>query len=328
MKVTITKTELNKWQLSTYKTVKVVDAVFVTGAWLTEIRNKVVKWIVPDHTHVNEINGACALPAIEQLDTHFDGDVLNSEIAGYPVLFTENGVFTSKGGISQMGSSFESAMAAKGITKEDLTSRASDAPAIASTSVTQVVNDSKSLVQSNTKKQMQSLQEFYFEKYGEPKNDIEAVRLLGTAYKELIGNLSSDTQEGIAEYYRIIANRGLPAFHWMVESFHVVSKKAGDKKTFNYVVGMLRSWLKNGFGHIPSTEEDDVVRFMQEVIGCELSVEARQVVQTLLGLYGATKTSFMLNGLKDVDYSYFMALSLRDLLANKFGEINPLAKAE
>jgi hypothetical protein len=333
MKVTISWNEQsNMWLVSTYKSTIHAKEIIVGGSWITEIRSKSIRWVAHDHTKVEILDGKnLDYPKIERIDTHKDTDLLNWEIVGTPILFTLNGVYTTNSGGMKTMASIEEELKAKGVALEKVKEQAveTEHSPTPHSKVTDFITKSMKHMQTLEQKTTQTLEEYYYEKYGTPKSDLEAVRLLSTAYEELIGGITPEISEGIAEYYRIIAHRGFPPFHWIIESFHVVSKKEPSKRNFKYVVGMLRSWMRNGFGHIPTQEEDDVVSFMQEIIGCELTYEARQVIQSLLGTYGATKIAYMIHELKNVDYSYYMALSLKDILIEKFGEKpEAFAKAE
>lgn len=156
------------------------------------------------------------------------------------------------------------------------------------------------------------------ERYGTPESDTDAIYNIINSFDAMVKPSSVDDREALEEYYRIIMNRNLPAYQWIMEAIHVVSKKGDEKRNVNYIIGMLRSWLKNGFGNIPSTEQDEITAFIQETIGCHLSGDARQVLQGLLGTYGSNKIAFNTHKLKGVDYSYVMMLSLRDILSKEY----------
>lgn len=167
-----------------------------------------------------------------------------------------------------------------------------------------------------------SMREYYEKQYGKPKNDNEAIETLVTIFKELmdIPVISQDNREGIAEYYRVIKQRDLPAYVWLLEAFHVASKKAPEKRNFNYIVGMIRQWLKWGFGHIPSQEEEEVIDYFEEVVGEKISPKGRVVMQNLMGTYGAIKVARIIGKLeRDVGMSYYKSLFLKDLMDDKWG---------
>lgn len=169
-----------------------------------------------------------------------------------------------------------------------------------------------------------SLKEYYEERYGKPNGDRETLDVLYDIFKELMhyNFVTAEVKEGISEYYRLIQNRGLPAYEWILEAFHVVSKKSVEKRNFPYVIGMLRGWLKFGFGHIPSQEEEEIVDYFQEVTGTEVSSDTRQLLQNMMGRYGVLKMTRMISSLpkeKDnLDLSKVMAEKLSELLASKY----------
>ncbi len=324
MKVTIVPTSDGKWECSTYKDSMVVDTVKVKGSWYTETKRQGVplRWYA-SHQDITYVGGKLTDKLGERIDIHRDSDLLNSSIVGENIIFTKDGVFTilTEGvnvGINNLGDKLREA----GLVPDKTEVVIEKPPNRQGTDLTERVNESKKHIHESKETQTQSLKDFYLEKYGTPKNDLEAIKMLCLIYKDLIGNPSVEVTEGIAEYYRLITSRGLPAFYWLVEAFHVISKKAKEKQTMPYIIGMLRSWMKHGFGHIPSSEEEDVVNYVQEVVGTELSSDARNMIQTLLGTYGAVKCAIATSELKDCDVTYYMVLSLKDVLNKKFGEIH------
>lgn len=167
-----------------------------------------------------------------------------------------------------------------------------------------------------------TLIEHYAEKYGTPANDEEAIKQLCIIYRELMNVvvMSKDVSDGIGEYYRLINHRDLPAFEWILEAIHVTSKKSQEKRNFKYIVGMLRQWLKYGFGHIPNSEEAEVIDYFEEVIGTGISAEARSVIENLMGRYGAIKVTRMIGSLdsSDLDISLVKANTLKNLIERKY----------
>jgi hypothetical protein len=324
LKAVITRNEeADAWQISTYKSTSFAVNVEVMGAWFAEVKtNRPTRWNVLNHKEVVVmVPGATGLLG-ERIDNYSDSDLLTSEIAGDRITFTKEGVYlTGRKEEGKEMSSMEEAMVAQGLTRQDLDNVAELPAAPRGKSVPTMMHESEQRVFRTSERQQKSLQQHYFDKYGAPTNDLEATALLNTIYSELISPLTPEVAEGIAEYYRIISTRGLPAFHWLVESFHMVSKKARSKQTFPYVVGMLRSWMKFGFGHVPNSEETDVVSFLEEVTEVEVSVNARRVIQNLLGTFGAIKCAICIPELKGMDFSYYVALSLKDVLEKKYGAV-------
>lgn len=173
-----------------------------------------------------------------------------------------------------------------------------------------------------TQEQILTMSKYYEKRYGKPINDNDAIKKLITIYDDLFGEPATQTvRDAIAEYYRIISSRDLPAYEWILEALHVTSKKDKEKRNFPYCVGMLRSWLKYGFGHIPNQEEDEIVEYFEEITGCEMTLQARRVLQNLMGKYGAIKVTRMLNELKDQDKAYMLMLYLQKIMDNKY-EVN------
>lgn len=165
--------------------------------------------------------------------------------------------------------------------------------------------------------QANSMKEHYVNRYGEPPmEDEKAIEKLHEIYGHLMKEgFNQSIKEGIAEYYRLLQARDLPAYYWLMEAFHVTSKKRQEKRTFAYVVGMIRTWMKYGFGHLPSEEETEIVNYFEEVTGHEVSNEARTVIQHMMGTYGIIKLTKAITNLnRDKNVPYLVALKLKDLL--------------
>ena len=161
---------------------------------------------------------------------------------------------------------------------------------------------------------------YYKDKYGNPKSEQEAIRILCEAYTKLIENpLTMASREGIGEYYRILTSRELPAFEWMLDAFHMVNKKEPDKRNFPYIVGMLRQWMKHGYGHIPSQEEEDLVDYIEEEIRVSVSYNARKTLKQLMGHYGSIKIARMIPKVKEThDISEYFLQCLKQTLEQRF----------
>lgn len=173
----------------------------------------------------------------------------------------------------------------------------------------------------------EGLRSTYFEIYGTPKDDADAIGTICDVFKERItnGTISMETKEGIGEYYRLLQERDLPAFEWIMEAVHVVSKKNPDKHTFAYIIGILRDWMKYGFGHMPSDEERELLDYFCEITGLQesdITLEAHRIMQKTMGEYGAMKMMRLMPVLKEevsMDWSRVKAMALREKLEERFG---------
>lgn len=145
-----------------------------------------------------------------------------------------------------------------------------------------------------------------------PDNPIEALYTLFMDKMES-NRITSQEKEGIGEYYRIIESRGLPAYQWMVEAINVLGKKDRQKRNIRYLVGIIRGWLKFGFGHLPSQEERDVVDFFEDVIGQEASQEAIHMIKQAMGKYGVVKLTRAIAKV-ETDKGLYMMVGLNSIL--------------
>ncbi|MDR4436205.1 hypothetical protein [Bacillus tequilensis] len=171
-----------------------------------------------------------------------------------------------------------------------------------------------------TKDQISTMSVYYTEKYGTPTSPSDAISKLVAMYRDLFDEIpKQEVKEGIAEYYRILCSRELDAYIWIAECLHVTAKKEKQKRTFAYCVGMLRSWMKNGFGHLPNQEEDELVDYFQEVTGFEVKHQARSVIQNLMGKYGIIKVTRMIGNLENAsDLGLVLMLHLKELMDNEY----------
>lgn len=171
-----------------------------------------------------------------------------------------------------------------------------------------------------TNEQLSSMSLYYSEKYGMPKTDKDGINKLVSMYRELFEEIPSQSiKEGIAEYYRNLSNRDLPAYLWIAEALHATSKKDVSKRSFQYCIGILRSWMKNGFGHIPNQEEDELVAYFEEMTGQCVTPKARRILQNLMGQYGLIKVTRMMGGLKqELDLSTIYMSMLSESMNEKY----------
>jgi len=178
-----------------------------------------------------------------------------------------------------------------------------------------------------TNEQIVSMNDYYAKKYGQPIDDNDAISKLVSAYKDLFNEVpNQSTKDGIAEYYRLIKNRDLPAYLWIIESMHVTSKKEKDKRTFSYCIGMLRAWMKNGFGHIPNQEEDELVNYFEEITGFEVTYNTRKILQSLMGNYGLIKVTRMMGEMtSNLDLAKVIMSHLATTMEDKYSTSNTVA---
>lgn len=172
--------------------------------------------------------------------------------------------------------------------------------------------------------QIIEMSDYYKEKYGQPRTDNEAINKLLQVYKDLFDVVpNKEVKEGLAEYYRILQNRDLPAYLWILESLHVTSKKGEDKRNFSYCVGILRQWMKYGFGHIPNQVEDELADYFSELFGTELEGEGRLILQNLMGSYSVVKVTKEIGTIPNLTQSEMACAVMKYLqsrMKRKYGE--------
>lgn len=166
-----------------------------------------------------------------------------------------------------------------------------------------------------------TLREHYFNKYGKPTSSEEEISFLNIVYGKLVGAVTADIREGISEYHEILTDRKLPALSWLFESFAEVNRKHMDKRNFGYIVGILRSWMKNGFKMQPNDEEEEIFDYFAQVTGVAINFESKELIRQLIGTYGAVRVTRIIGGLgKDADLSLQFAKVLREKIEQRFNE--------
>lgn len=169
-----------------------------------------------------------------------------------------------------------------------------------------------------------ALKNYYANVYGTPKDDEDALKTIREIFKEKMGYsfLKMDDQEALGEYYRMVLGRGLPAYEWVLEAIHVAGKKDPEKKNIRYVIGIIRDWLKNGFGHMPTDEETHIFEYFGEHTTHQPSDQAAAIIRRLMGTYGSVRVTRMIGQLTTVeaDMSKLLAMDLEERLSNKYDE--------
>lgn len=142
----------------------------------------------------------------------------------------------------------------------------------------------------------------YNEKYGTPTSKEDELQYLVDIYKEIVTSspITLEMKEAIAEQYYLMESKGLPAYLWLMEAFHSVSRKAAQKRNLNYCIGMIRYWEKWGFKQAPAFEEKQLMSIFEDVAKVEMSLKARTVLQELMGIYGAISVT---KALVDIGHS-------------------------
>lgn len=185
-----------------------------------------------------------------------------------------------------------------------------------------------------TSEEIQHLQRHYERLHGVPIGDYDAVEKLTDAYSQLFKvEIDQHLRDGIAQQYRWLQSKGIPAYLWMLEAFHSTIRKVPSKQNFGYVVGTLRNWQKNGFGTMPATEIDDVIDFFEEVIGKMPSNQATILLRQLMASYGSVRVTRGISELQkssDMSKLYVHVLSgiLRDKFPDIFSEVTSVPHAQ
>lgn len=168
-----------------------------------------------------------------------------------------------------------------------------------------------------------NLRDYYNSKYDQPKSDSEAILTLIKVYQTEMGEYTEKIGDGIGEVYRELLSKGLPSYYWILESIHRTAKKKEEKRHFGYMIGTLRNWSLYGFGKTLTDEEEEIYDFFKEVTCIELSSNARILISSLVGNYGALKVMRSISNLKDTDASTIFAEILGRSMIERYAESIP-----
>lgn len=149
--------------------------------------------------------------------------------------------------------------------------------------------------------------------YGKPTDHLDAIDKINQAYNELMNDASSKSEDGIAELYRELDGKNLPAYYWILEAIHRVSKKRIEKRNIRYLVGMVRNWSLYGFGNTSTSDEEEVFNYFRELSGVDLNEYSRKILTSLMRRFGVIKTMRLMSYIQEVDVSSYLAevLALR-----------------
>lgn len=126
------------------------------------------------------------------------------------------------------------------------------------------------------------------------KKDIEECVI---EYATKINKPIQDEVNVICEQFNILKARGLPAKDWIVGIINEVSKKAGQKQTIAYIIGMLRNRMQYGWGTTRSLEEQLLLEKVESMIG-ETSLDTKTQLYEMMGVYGGIRMAFALTNIK------------------------------
>lgn len=147
-----------------------------------------------------------------------------------------------------------------------------------------------------------------------PADVREELELIKELYVERINqDITQSETEALGEYYRMVQGRNLDAFEWIAEAIMVTSKKEPAKRNIPYMAGMIRKWLVYGFGYIPTQEEEMLANFIEDDFSVSLNRHARNILQELLGKYGAVNLTRLISKEgSDIDLSVGIMLAIKN----------------
>ena len=147
-----------------------------------------------------------------------------------------------------------------------------------------------------------------------PSDIREELELIKDVYTERVNeNATQGEIEALGEYYRMVQGRNLDAFEWLMEAILVTAKKEPAKRNVPYMAGMLRKWLVYGFGYIPTQEEEMLANFIEEDFNITLNRHARNILQEILGKYGAVNLTRLISKEgSEIDLSVGIMLAIKN----------------
>lgn len=171
--------------------------------------------------------------------------------------------------------------------------------------------------------ELEALKKTYDERHGlKPSSDYDSIRKLHAAYCSVMAveTMTQEEKDGIGDYYRRIKQMGEPAYYWVLDAIYVTSRKGQAKRKFEYFIGILKTWMKYGYGYVPSSENEEIVEYFEETVEEQLPDSLRHIISELMANFGAVQVTRMIGSLKSYSKSHAYVLLLKELLHEKYAD--------
>lgn len=147
-------------------------------------------------------------------------------------------------------------------------------------------------------------------KNAQPTDD-DNIKQITDYYRRHITNyLQPQDEKGLYELYYFCKSRNVDAVKYIIDAIDVFSRKDDDtKKSFGYLVSIVRNWINMGYGHMPTKEDQQLFDIFESILNIKLSMTAKSKLVSLMSSYGMLNLIFYLGketyNLQNVDISLF-----------------------
>lgn len=167
----------------------------------------------------------------------------------------------------------------------------------------------------NQNEKIMAIKARYEQEYPLPASHKEAVALLIEVYekfalKDGLPLLNESQKQGMGEYYGVFVNAGAP-FYILLEAIYRHSHKHPHKRSFEYLVGMLKNWRVYGVCNDPTSEQRSVQSYF-ESRGLFLSQEQHDEIGGYLTNFGGFNLGVVLGGIVLENFAEQVMIRLRE----------------
>lgn len=120
------------------------------------------------------------------------------------------------------------------------------------------------------------------------KTDIENIEELKRLFQSAFGRLSMNDARTLEFYYKLGKTRGVDGFQYVSEAINRASMKSDLDKPASYVASLCKNFYKNGLYSQPSSEENDIISYIESRIG-KLSLDNKRLIQSAISSNGAVR---------------------------------------
>lgn len=118
--------------------------------------------------------------------------------------------------------------------------------------------------------------------------DTKNIENLKKLFKSTFNRLSMNDARTLEFYYKLGETRGVDGFQYVSEAINRASMKEGLVKPISYVASLCKNFYKNGLYSQPSSEENDIISYIENRIG-KLSIDNKRLIQSAISSNGAIR---------------------------------------
>lgn len=118
--------------------------------------------------------------------------------------------------------------------------------------------------------------------------DAKNIENLKKLFKSTFNRLSLNDERTLEFYYKLGETRGVDGYLYVSEAIKRASMKRNLDKPISYVASLCKNFYKNGLYSQPSSEENDIISYIENHIG-KLSIDNKRLIQSAISSNGAIR---------------------------------------